>query len=266
MTTSSVDLAYVSPTGIKVSSLKKLNIIAGFAHLTQMILILFLASNFTLPITAAYPAGPPGTPVADPVVLFDSRIAWGVALFFGLSAFFQFLVVMPGVYPRYVQGLLQKHDYFRWAEYSISSSVMIVLIAQIVGLTDIAALAAIFGVNASMILFGWLQEKYEKPGSGGMLPFAFGCFAGIVPWIVIVWFVVAPGSVNPGETPGFVYGIIISLFILFNSFALVQYLQYKQVGKWADYFRGERAYIWLSLIAKSLLAWQIFFGTLVPPA
>ncbi len=264
MTTSGVDVNYVSPTGIKMTHIKKLNIVAGLAHLTQMVLILVLANNFTLPVTAAYPQGPPGTPVADPVVLFDSRIAWGVALFFALSAFFQLLVVTPWVYPKYVQGLLDKHDYFRWAEYSISSSVMIVLIAQIVGITDVAALIAIFGVNASMILFGWLQEKYETPGSGGMLPFAFGCFAGIIPWIIVVIFVVAPGSASPGETPGFVYGIIISLFIFFNSFALVQYLQYKPVGKWSDYLRGERAYIWLSLIAKSLLAWQIFSGTLVP--
>jgi hypothetical protein len=264
MSQTSVPLNYVSPTGIKMTSIRKLDIIAGLAHLTQMVLILVLANNFTLPVTAAYPQGPPGTPVADPVVLFDSRIAWGVALFFGLSAFFQLMVVMPGIYPRYVRGLLDQHNYYRWAEYSISSSVMIVLIAQIVGITDIAALIAIFGVNASMILFGWLQEKYEKPGSGGMLPFAFGCFAGIIPWIIVVWFVVAPGAANPGETPGFVYGIIISLFLFFNSFALVQYLQYKPVGKWADYLRGERAYIWLSLIAKSLLAWQIFSGTLVP--
>ena len=263
---STVDLNYVSPSGIKMSRLRNLNIVAGLAHLTQMILILVLANEFTLPVTAAYPQGPPGTPAADPVVLFDSRIAWGVALFFALSAFFQLMVVTPGIYPRYVRGLLNGHDYFRWAEYSISSSVMIVLIAQIVGITDVAALIAIFGVNASMILFGWLQEKYEKPGSGGMLPFAFGCFAGIIPWIIVVIFVVAPGSASPVETPGFVYGIIISLFVFFNSFALVQYLQYKPVGKWSDYMRGERAYIWLSLIAKSALAWQIFSGTLVPAA
>jgi hypothetical protein len=113
-----------------------------------------------------------------------------------------------------------------------------------------------------MILFGWLQEKYETPGNGGMLPFVFGCITGVVPWIVIVIFVLAPGSTSTNEVPGFVYGIIISLFIFFNSFALVQYLQYKQVGKFANYRYGERTYIILSLVAKSLLAWQVFAGTL----
>ena len=75
-----------------------------------------------------------------------------------------------------------------------------------------------------------------------------------------------PESSSSNQTPAFVYGIIISLFILFNCFALVQYLQYKPVGKWANYLRGEKAYIVLSLVAKSALAWQVFAGTLVPPA
>jgi hypothetical protein len=41
-------------------------------------------------------------------------------------------------------------------------------------------------------------------------------------------------------------------------------LQYRKVGRWKDYLFGERMYIVLSLVAKSLLAWQIFFGTLRP--
>jgi hypothetical protein len=71
---------------IQLGGIRRWNIIAGFAHLAQMIAILVLANGFTLPVTATYMAGPPGTPPAEPVVLFDSRIAWGVALFFGLSA------------------------------------------------------------------------------------------------------------------------------------------------------------------------------------
>jgi hypothetical protein len=42
------------------------------------------------------------------------------------------------------------------------------------------------------------------------------------------------------------------------------FLQYKKVGRWKDYLFGERMYIILSLTAKTLLAWQIFAGTLAP--
>lgn len=259
-----IDTTAASPTGITLRGLRRLNVIAGFAHLAQAILILALSNDFALPITASYVFGPPGTPAEDPVTLMESRIGLGVALFFALSALFHFVVASPTFFPRYAAGLLAQRNIFRWVEYSISSSVMIVLIAQITGISDVAALIAIFGVNASMILFGWLQEKYENPGSGGMLPFVFGCMTGIVPWLIIVLWVLAPGVEVKPEVPGFVIGIIISLFVFFNCFAIVQFLQYKPVGKYADYLRGERMYIILSLVAKSALAWQIFSGTLIP--
>jgi len=251
-------------TTTQLRKLRRLNLIAGSLHLVQMIAVLALTNDFALPVTATYMTGPPGSPLGDPTTLFDSRVGWGVAVFFGLSALFHFLVASPLFFARYSRGLLAGHNYFRWVEYSISSSVMIVLIAQIVGISDAAALIAIFGVNASMILFGWLQEKYETPGDGGWLPFIFGCIAGIVPWLVVLLYVIAPGAKSAAEPPAFVYGIIISLFIFFNIFAIVQWLQYKRVGRWANYLNGERTYIVLSLVAKSLLAWQIFAGTLAP--
>ena len=248
---------------INTSTIRRYNIIAGFFHFAQMAAVLALANDFSLPIVARYMSGPPGTTFVEPVTLLDTPVGLTVALFLGLSAFFHFLVASPQFFDRYSTGLTQNRNYFRWVEYSISSSVMIVLISQIVGVTDIAAIIAIFGVNASMILFGWLQEKYETPGNGGWLPFIFGCIAGIVPWIGLLFFVFAIGGPGDAKAPAFVYGIVISLFVLFNTFAIVQYLQYKQVGKWSDYLRGEKTYITLSLVAKSALAWQIFSSTLI---
>ena len=245
------------------NSIRRYNLIAGVFHFAQMCLVIALANDFTLPIVARYMSGPPGSTFADPITLLDTPVGLAVAIFLGLSAFFHFLVASPQFFARYATGLAQSRNYFRWVEYSISSSVMIVLIAQICGVTDVVAIIALFGVNASMILFGWLQEKYETPGNGGWIPFIFGCIAGIVPWIGLLFYVLAIGGPGNTKAPAFVYGIVISLFVLFNTFAIVQYLQYKKVGKWSDYIRGEKTYITLSLVAKSALAWQIFASTLV---
>lgn len=229
-----------------------------------MLGVLALTNNFSIPVTASYLAGPPGTPLGAPVILFNNRIGFVVALFLGLSAAAHFIVSSKKYFPRYLSGLENNQNIFRWVEYSLSSSVMIVLIAQICGVSDFVALLAIFGVNVSMILFGWVQEKYVQPRDGDFLPFIFGSITGIVPWIAIVILIIGPNAPDNGaEVPTFVYGIVASLFVFFNSFALVQYLQYRGKGKWRNYLRGERAYIVLSLVAKSLLAWQIFAGTLV---
>jgi hypothetical protein len=50
--------------------------------------------------------------------------------------------------------------------------------------------------------------------------------------------------------------------VFFNIFAINMWLQYRRVGRWRSYLFGERTYILLSLVAKSLLAWQVFAGTL----
>jgi len=165
--------------------LRKTNIYAGILHFVQMAAVLALSSDFSLPVTATYMSGPPGSTYAPPVTLFETPI-------------------------------------------------------------------------------GLLQEKYETPGNGGYLPYIFGCITGIVPWLALMFYVFGIGGAGETKAPAFVYVIVLTIFLFFNSFALVQLLQYKKVGKYSDYLHGEAAYIALSLIAKSAVAWQIFANTLIP--
>jgi len=253
----------------QVDRLRIYNVVAGSLHLLQAIgfaiVLTMLSTQVLFAVTADYLAGPPGAPIPpERVTVFEVNIGVGVVAFLALSALFHFLVSSPWFFGRYKNGLLESRNYFRWTEYSLSSSIMIWLILAINGVTDIAALFAVFAVNAAMILFGALQEKYEKPGSGGMLPFIFGSMVGVVPWILILIYFLRPGSANEVAAPSFVVGIVISLFVFFNTFALNQWLQYKQVGKWKSYLQGERTYITLSLVAKTALAWQVFSGAIIP--
>ena len=244
----------------RLDRLRIWNIAVGLILAAQAIMIAMLTNSFSLPVTATFMNGPPGTP-PELHHLFNIGTGWGVFAFMLISAGALLIIASPPVFSWYKRNLLQHRNYGRWIEYFFSSSIMIVLISQICGISDIAALLAIFGINACMILFGALQEKYEEPGKGKWLPFWFGCFAGIIPWIGIAVYVWAPGlSASP---PGFVYGIIASLFVFFNCFAVNMVLQYKKVGPWRDYLFGEKVYVILSLTAKALLAWQVFANVLV---
>jgi hypothetical protein len=246
-----------------LNKLRTLNRTAGILHLASFIAIILLANDASLPVNATYLTEAPGTGnFSSPVQLFNLNIGYMVASFLFLSAFFHFFITSPKIFPRYTDGLSKHINVYRWVEYSLSSSIMIIVILQLNGVSQISTLIAVFGVNASMILFGWLQEKYTTPGNGDMLPFWFGCIAGIVPWVVVIFNLLHHKGPTETSVPGFVYGIVISLFILFNCFAIVQWKQYKAKGKWANYLHGERIYIVLSLVAKSLLAWQVFAGAL----
>ena len=247
--------------GAQSSRLRWYNVAMGFLHAIQGFAVLWLANDFTLPVVGTFSTNAPGLAPPEITPLFDLSIAWGVAVFLFLSAAAHFIIAAPGVYPWYERNLQNNRNYARWIEYSISSSVMIVLIAMLVGIVDIAALIALAGVNASMILFGLLQEKYEEPGENvSWVSYWFGVIAGAIPWIAITIYLIGPGVAN--EPPAFVYGIFFSLFAFFNSFAIVMVLQYKKIGRWADYRFGESTYVLLSLLAKSALAWQVFGGTL----
>ena len=243
--------------------LRPYNLAAATLHAAQAVAVVVFADTFSLPVRATYMTGAPGPGVGTrTVTLFDLRFAWAIAAFFALSAVAHLVVVGPAW--RSYQAHLAKHrNPYRWLEYSLSASIMIVLIAMLVGIDDVSALIALVGVNASMIGFGWLQERYESPG-GSLGPFWLGCVAGAVPWVAIVVYLAGPGAdLHP---PAFVYAIFGSLFVAFNCFAVNQWLQYRQVGRWREYLVGERVYVTLSLVAKSLLAWQIFASTLAPAA
>ncbi len=251
-------MAADASTERRLNQLRIWNILVGLVLAVQAAAIAVITNDFSLPVVGTFMEGPPGT---DPGLhhLFDIPTGWGVFAFLAISAGALLLIAGPA-FGWYKRNLLQNRNYGRWIEYFFSSSIMIVLISQICGISDIAALLAIFGVNASMILFGALMEKYEQPGKANWLSFWFGCFAGAIPWIAIVVYVVAPGI--DASPPGFVYGIIVSLFLFFNCFAVNMVLQYKKVGPWRDYLFGEKAYIMLSLTAKALLAWQVFAAVL----
>ncbi|MGO1820138.1 MAG: heliorhodopsin HeR [Senegalia sp. (in: firmicutes)] len=163
----------------------------------------------------------------------------------------------------YNRDLERGMNRFRWYEYALSSSLMIVLIAMLFGVYGIGALMLMFVANASMNLFGLIMEEINQyKEKTDWKPFVFGSVAGIVPWIVIVLY--AFGNAEPSEVPWFVYALAGSYFVFFNLFPINMILQYKKVGKWKDYIYGERAYIILSLVAKSVLAWIAFAGVMQP--
>ncbi|MDQ2682956.1 MAG: heliorhodopsin HeR [Chloroflexota bacterium] len=258
--------SYASDAAIPRSETDRLrtwNLIVGLIHLIQAGIMFALSNDFSLPVNLAFLAGPPGT---DPSIVhgFDLPLGPLVAVFLLLAAVDHLLCASPVLNGAYNRLLARKRNDIRWIEYSVSASLMIVLIAMITGVNDLGALIAIAGVNACMLFFGLMQEHVSSPGDAQVnwMPFIYGSFAGAVPWIVITLQILT--AIDQGSSvPGFVYGIMISLFILFNSFAINMVLQYKQVGKWRDYLFGEKVYLGLSLAAKTALAWQVFANVLV---
>jgi len=249
----------------KLAKLRRLNLIAAGLHFAQAVAIWLLATNFRLPINYTSLQFNKATDSLVPVTkqLTTVSLANLIILFFLLSAVAH-LTIATVYNRRYNQNLQKGMNKARWIEYSLSASVMIVAIGLLVGIYDLGTLITLFALVAIMNLCGLIMEVHNQTtNKTNWLSYWVGCMAGIVPWVVIALYLWA-GAHNGSPAPTFVYWIFVSIFVFFDCFAVNMLLQYKKIGPWRDYLYGEKAYIILSLVAKSLLAWQVFAGTLRP--
>jgi hypothetical protein len=246
--------------------LRRFNAVMGVLHLVQGIFMIAISNATTFPVytnflrfdTQALALVP------NPRLVYHLRFGPAVAVFLLLSALAHLSLSTFG-YRWYVAKLKSGMNPARFYEYALSSSLMIVLIGMLVGVSDLGALVLMFGINAMMNLFGIMMELHNQNTKGtDWTAFIYGCIAGIVPWIVIFMYFYGSLGSSDAKPPAFVYAIVPTIFVFFNIFAVNMVLQYKKVGRWKDYLFGERMYIVLSLLAKTALAWQIFIGTLRP--
>ena len=250
-------------TGVNDAKLKNLrvwNIALTVLHLGQALAMLLLTNDFALKVLSSFPDGPPGTEGLVTKNLFEVRVGWVIAAFLALAGI-DHLLTSTVARRTYESDLKNGINRFRWVEYSISASLMLVIISMYWGILTLAGLIAVVGANIAMILFGWLQERMNPPGrqTTTMLPFWFGTVVGLAPWLAM--------NVNISQisedAPAALIVILIVQGVFFFCFGLNQWLQYKEIGKWKSYMFGEKTYLVLSLGAKSLLAWQIFAVSLV---
>jgi hypothetical protein len=267
-------------------NLRKWNGIMSVLHLIQGFIMVLLSKTTLFPIFLYLPK--PSSVTRSVAIVgekwYEVNLGYVISSFLFLSALAHFITILPKVYEWYIAKLHDRINLIRWFEYAISSSVMIFVIAALCNINDGLTLFLLVVANACMNLFGAVMELHnstlrklaEKNGEEfkpSWYAFVFGCFAGIAPWIVLAtYFFVSLDRLNDlpdlpqrlKDTLSTVKLGFPGLFFFFNLFAINMVLQYKGIGKWKNYLYGEKAYIILSLLAKSFLAWFVWGGTLRP--
>jgi hypothetical protein len=217
-------------------------------HLAQALLVLVVAGDIVIPVTHEVRTA------AEP--LLDVSVGAVMAAFFVASAVNHALSATV-LHRLYEADLQAGRNRIRWAEFAVSAPLLMLLIALYTGVTDVTALVVIGAATLVTVVCGWMQEALNPPGRRAttMVPFWSGVMAAMVPWAIV-----AGQLVGAKDQQDFVLSIFLSLFILWGSFGVNQWLQYHQIGPWSDYLYGEQTYLVLSLVAKSALAWQVIAG------
>lgn len=215
---------------------------------------------------------------------YELSLTWLIAVFFFLSFAFQLAAYFPNVYS--YEALLKRGRHpLRFIEYSISSPLMVIAIALLSGIFEHYALLGMFFAMFSCNILGLLAEHLAsmKPKEktdeedrllrnvdAGMRSehLTVTWIAHVAGWVCVIgaWLpVLSAFSLGNSEgtvaAPDFVYVIIATMFVLFNSFGINQLLELSGVY---GHETAELVYITLSLTSKSLLGWMIFANVLAP--
>jgi hypothetical protein len=256
---------------ISLGHLRLYNFIAALLLALQGILVLILSDPHKglHPITASFlTRDQVASTIAGHSVLsaashhlFDLNIAYLVAAFLFMGALGH-LLISTFKHKSYESELNKGVNRYHWIEYALSGGAMMLAVALLAGVLDIASLIMIFVLTAIASLLGMAMElRNQGANKTDWTNYTIGVAAGLAPWIIVliyIWYAHVYGS----GVPGFVYWAYGTMLILFAGFAINMYFQYKKLGHWAKPRFAQLVYIALGFVAKTVLAWQIFAGTL----
>lgn len=205
-------------------------------------------------------------------LMFTWSISRSVFFFLFVSSFFHFVQVF---WKGYIEKVLDRFcNFIRWIEYALGASFMTILISQLCNIQDFWLLTHLVLQTILMMVFGYLMEVQnprQKVSTDGVT-----WFSHIIGWIpftgiwgtIIYYFVESVYAVrqNNLDIPNEVYAIVVILALFYGSFGCVQIGLYLKLSKdnrknETYYMRSEYAYIVLSLVSKTILAWLVIGGS-----
>lgn len=250
-------------------SLRTLNTVAMWSHGLMSIAVLAVAvvnkaHEKCVPVSSTFNAGRPGpyANTSSSELLPGPGICFGyLALAFELVCFAAHVWIWWNFNVDYQAILTKKINPWRWLEYAVSSSFMVLCIVSIVGQHSLGALLGLAGCNAATMATGLWSEQAnwhkDRNDRKDWFPFALGVFLQAVVWTAV--FVAYGTTATKLTPPWFVHVFPVQLFAFFNCFAVVEGLWLN--GSIERYEDKEWWYIFLSLSSKISLAALIIGAT-----
>ena len=284
-----------------------LNVAACLFHLLFAIATLVLAScdgfddgcgdgNISTPILLVYStnlswvANSTNALRPEYVVSGDISLPWLTASFFFLSALMHGIVAgfnwkqawasdsqerrvittWQGWYYRWMHECRQP---LRWAEYSISASVMLIVIAISSGVAHVYMLILIFCSSFATMTYGHFAEELHgrpqlryrdsKPQTWAQSNVFLRVYPNLLGWVPFgaVWAVLLHSfnsNTGDGGPPTFVYVIVYGQFVAFLTFCVTQLALLVPDNGPAWYYWGEVSYLILSFLSKGFLGVTLF--------
>lgn len=176
-----------------------------------------------------------------------------IPVYFGLTALAHLIYTQTKQNETYIYMLKT----LRWTEYAATATLMIVCFAILSGVLELGTLVCIAFLNVAVMVCGY---DMDHENYGYVTTVFWGPYIKGLVLAVPIWIAVFAAFFNAARVPPMVYGAVISYFVLFNTFAMNMFMEYKH--QFISHWQAERNYIVLSLVSKSLVGWLVLGGML----
>ena len=187
--------------------------------------------------------------------------------FFYITALFHLIYATSSIYPTLIKN---KNNWLRWVEYSITSTLMIYIIALICTVKDTNTYILLGACNIIMILLGQFVEEKINSNESVLLPLCMSFFLLLCEIGIIIRESVnrinqvksyMTNGTNTSFTkfPLWIYLMVPIILVFFGCFGCVAIIQsmYPDI----QYESIEKTYLILSLVAKTTLGGFLAYGT-----
>ena len=196
------------------------------------------------------------------------RAVWDMELRWALSTVMALSAVLPILYltklkDRYANRLISGRVVeWRWLDLAVTSALMVVIVAMLVGYTDIGTLKMMAGAMVLACGLGWLAEQQNNQKSRRPVwsALGLGVIAGALPWLVIGIAKASTLLFGGVRSPWYVYAACVIALGGFILLALNQWNQHRRFRAWADYAFVERNYALISVATKVAFAAVLIIG------
>ena len=224
-------------------SLNRYSLRASVFHFGQAAILFYFASrsetkwrwftNYPEPEDDAL-SHPPSGPSPHEVANFS--ILWYSPIFISMAGMEHLCCLIFS--EQYHYYIARNQNPFRWTEYTFSASLMRVMVAQFAGVTDIHLLLVTYVLSAITMQLGAAHEIFNAKARSDDRVQNWRCYylawlSQGVSWMIIFNYFAM--RVRSGSQPDFIWVIIIVMFLLDSSFALVFHLQWAKIPP----FQGE---------------------------
>lgn len=255
----------------ELQQLRKLNLWLALLFGMQAVAVVLFGGTKVAPVTSSYLAADQlSTQAAGHQVLavavrhlFDIRLTVVAAIFLTMFALTNLALATIGR-TQYEQRLQRGMHIARWLSFALGGGLMVAAIGLESGVYEITGLLALFGFTVLGVSLEPLAERLHDEARGTMLAVAVcatATLAASLPWVMLGIGVLGAMLWN-GHIPGSVYMMYATTLVLFGCWALAARFRMTGRGKWGDVLYAEKMYMFLGLVAATILAWQIFAGAL----